>query len=198
MAEKSPNSVSSADSDVEVTIANSTANTAEDNHPAMPLADPPTDPDNAGADVSREHQDPASKLTLLPPATPQRLPALSLADPEQGAEISLPATEEVPGPPKHAVVVKDVAYATYRAILYYVGIRSIVRLPADPGSGPDLHGCHCFQPTVFVIQGIHRRHPSIGHVHFGSRCERQAKTKKCSSFRQPRYQERLDRTMEKH
>ena len=30
------------------------------------------------------------------------------------------AEREVPGPPKLRVVVKDVAYATYRAVLYYV------------------------------------------------------------------------------
>ena len=62
------------------------------------------------------------------------------------------AERDIPGPPKLRVVVKDVAYATYRAVLYYVLLFSDVSW--------NLHSC--FTSCIQIESGLHRcRRPSF-------------------------------------
>lgn len=59
---------------------------------------------------------------LSHPSSPRSKDVSLMTDPEFLSSVpSAPGTPAVPGPKKQRVVVGDVAYATYKAVLYYVG-----------------------------------------------------------------------------
>jgi hypothetical protein len=93
----------------EGTLANSSADFPMGLPDVTPFEDVAADHGNGGADVNQEQQN-QSMVTLAP-------------------ENENESTEHVPGPPKIAVVIKDVAYATYLAVLYYIYTDAIVFAP---------------------------------------------------------------------
>ncbi|KAF9221575.1 hypothetical protein BS17DRAFT_784982 [Gyrodon lividus] len=74
-----------------------------------------------------EHRNVRPKLSH--PSSPRSKDASSMTDPDWGHPPVPPAKPTVPGPTKMRVVIGDVAYATYRAVLYYIYTDVIVFAP---------------------------------------------------------------------
>ncbi|KAI6042698.1 hypothetical protein EDC04DRAFT_2966012 [Pisolithus marmoratus] len=73
--------------------------------------------------------DPSVKAKTSRPSSPKSTDASLTCEPEEARSASPVETVEILGPKKMRVVIKDVAYATYKAVLYYLYTDIIKRGP---------------------------------------------------------------------
>jgi hypothetical protein len=109
-----------------------------------------------GDDVGGEGEDEKPRNVrqkVAHPSSPRGVNAQIL--PRSGAATT---DRDIPGPPKLRVVVKDVSYATYRAVLYYVLLLLLLFLA--------LHSC--FASCIRIESDLHHcRRPSFRRVRLG-------------------------------
>jgi len=94
---------------------------------------------------------------LSHPSSPRNLDvALDKDEPDWMKLSAQPNAKGAVGPKKMRVVIRDVAYATYRAVLYYVSMNSITLLYNNRDLCiTDLYGCHrlCSYIVVVLLNG---------------------------------------------
>ncbi|KAI6030871.1 hypothetical protein F5J12DRAFT_803519 [Pisolithus orientalis] len=81
------------------------------------------------SDAAPAEEDPNVQAKASDPSSPKSTDASLRCVPEQAQPATRPETVEVQGPKKMRVVTKDVAYATYKAVLYYLYTDVIVFAP---------------------------------------------------------------------
>lgn len=88
------------------------------------------------------------------PSSPRSKDVSVMTDSDCSIRVALlPETTAVPGPKKMQVVVGDVAYATYKAVLYYVRRSLSQILNFHLPFVTDIHRCYRFCSTVVVLYG---------------------------------------------
>ncbi|KAH7920470.1 hypothetical protein BV22DRAFT_1039810 [Leucogyrophana mollusca] len=103
----------------------SSANRSESTAPTSEDAQPPED--------SEEQRNVRAKLSH--PSTP-RSRELALEKSDVDWSILAPGPQAIPGPKKLRVVIRDVAYTTYRAVLYYIYTDVIIFAPLSSSFNP--------------------------------------------------------------
>lgn len=93
------------------------------------VADSNTSQSIRSSDAAPAEEDPNVQAKASDPSSPKSTDASLRYVPEQAQPATRPETVEVQGPKKMRVVTKDVAYATYKAVLYYLYTDVIVFAP---------------------------------------------------------------------